>query len=552
MARTLDATASGAHDEEMPGPRLIVAGTVVTQSGPDVDALLLSGDRVLAVGTVAALSAIAPDAERWEYPGATVVPGFNDAHSHLTMTAAQAAGLDLSSDELDSPARLSTALRTFADSLEPGAWLVGSRYDHMRSGEGRILTRAELDVLVPDRPGIVVNIGAHWGVANSRALAAGGLGDGSVDPPGGRLGRDTDGRLNGYVAEQALFDFVYPSLASGEPFAPVIGLHDHAAAILDVARGFLASGLTSVGDAMVGPQELRALQEAKARGLALRVNALVTYPSLPALAELGVGDGFGDEWLRIGGIKAFADGAVAGRSCAVAEPFEDTDDRGMLTTDPQQLLDLVDHATAAGLRLAIHANGERAIKMVLDALEATTVHSPRQPPVRHRLEHCSIVTPDILDQMARLEVMAVPFGSYAWFHGDTLIGWYGKDRLERMFAHRSMLDAGLTVAGSSDYPCGPWEPLRGLQSCVTRRSKGGTDVGPSQRVSVREALWMYTVGSATVAGEEHLKGRLGPGYLADLTVLDGDLMRVPGDEIGELPVLATWVGGEPRWEQGGG
>jgi predicted amidohydrolase YtcJ len=533
----------------MASATLVEAGRVVTQAGPDVEAVLLFGDRVLASGTRSEMRALAPDAERWEYPNATVVPGFNDAHSHLTMTAAQASGLDLSGDRIDTPARLAQAIADFAESLEPGAWLVASRYDHVRSGEGRRLTRADLDHLVPDHPAIVVNIGAHWGVANSRALADGGLRDGMEDPPGAQLGRDVDGRLDGYVAEQALFDFVYPSLASREPIAPVIGLEDHAAAILDVSRGFLASGLTSVGDAMVGPEELRALREAGARGLALRVNALMTYPSLPGLADLGIGNGFGDEWLRIGGIKAFADGAVAGRSCAVAEPFEGTDDRGILTNDRSHLQDLADHATAAGLTLAVHANGERAITMVLDALESTSVPRGTRT-VRHRIEHCSIVTPDILARMARLGVMAVPFGSYAWFHGDTLIGWYGEDRLERMFAHRSMLDAGLTVAGSSDYPCGPWEPLRGLQSCVGRRSRTGVDVGPSQRVSLREALWMYTMGSATVAGEQHLKGRLAPGYLADLTALDGDLMQVPADEIGEVPVLATWVGGEPRWQRG--
>lgn len=533
----------------MPGLTLIAASRVVTQAGPDVEALVLFGDRVLAAGSRAEMKAMAPGAEAWEYPGATVVPGFNDAHSHLTMTAAQASGLDLSDDQVDTPDALARTITRAARSLGPGGWLVASRYDHMRSGEGRRLTRQELDHLVPDHPAIVVNIGAHWGVANSRALAAGGFWDGMADPPGALLGRDDDAHLDGYVAEQALFDFVYPSLAGRDPIAPVIGLEDHAHAIVQVSRGFLASGLTSVGDAMVGPRELRALREAGQRGLALRVNALMTYPSLHGLADLGIGNGFGDEWLRIGGIKAFADGAVAGRSCAVAEPFEGTHERGILTTDLSQLRDLADHAATAGLRLAVHANGERAITMVLDALESTAV-PPGTRPVRHRIEHCSIVTPGILARMARLEVMAVPFGSYAWFHGDTLIEWYGTDRLERMFAHRSMLDAGLTVAGSSDYPCGPWEPLRGLQSCVSRRSRGGRDVGSSQKVTLREALRMYTVGSATVSGEEHVKGRLAPGYLADLTVLDGDLMKVPADEIGEVAVLATWVGGTPRFQRG--
>ncbi len=268
---------------------LVVASRVVTQAGDDVEALLLEGERVQATGSVPEMRALAPRAKLWDYRGATVVPGFNDAHSHLTMTAAQATGLDLSGEELDSMPALTRALSSFAETLSPGAWLVGSRYDHVRSSAGNRLTRRELDRIVPDRPSIVVNIGAHWGVASSRALALAGLDNESADPPNGQLGRDEHGHLDGYVAEQALFDFVYPSLASGEPIAPVISLDDHVPAILAVAEDFLASGITSVGDAMVGPRELRALQAARDRGLALRVNALLTYPHLERAVRVRAG-----------------------------------------------------------------------------------------------------------------------------------------------------------------------------------------------------------------------------------------------------------------------
>ena len=530
---------------------LLTADRVVTNDGDDVAAVLMAGEWVLAAGSVEELSALAPAAVRRDYPGATVLPGLNDAHQHLTMTAAQSTGLDLSADMVPTGEALQDALTRHAASTGAEGWVVGSRYDHTRTGGGHRITRDELDALVPDQPALVVDIGAHWGVANSAALAAGGLTDGSPDPPGGELGRDEHGRLDGYLAEQALFDYAYPSLARGVPVAPVTPVEDLADAIVDASQHFLAAGLTSVGDAMVGPDELVALQDARSRGLGLRVNALMTYPSLPRLAELGVREGFGDHWVRVGGIKAFADGAVAGRSCAVAEPFEGTDDHGILTTDREQMQGLVDAAERAGIRMAVHANGERAIELVLATLESAAARRPSGARrLRHRIEHASVVTPEIIERMAALDVIAVPFGSYVWFHGDVLLGWYGEERLERMFAHRSLLDAGVTVAGSSDYPCGPWEPLRGLQSCVARRSRGGLDVGTSQRVSLREAIRIYTVGSATAAGEEHVKGRLAPGYLADLTVLDGDLMSVEPDGIGEVPVLATWVGGAPRWEAG--
>ena len=529
------------------GARLTVvtASRIITQAGPDVEAMVLFGDLVLATGTTKEMSRLAPDAPRHDYGHATVVPGFNDAHQHLTMMAAQTSGLDLSAPQVDCPAALREAMTQHAASLPAGGWVVATRYDHVRSSAGQRLTRAELDALLPDRPAIVVHIGAHWGVANSLALAAAGLDDNSLEVPGSEHGKDAEGRLDGFVSEQALFDFVYPSLATGDPVVPPPSVEGLVPAILAGAEKMLAAGITSVCDAMVGPRELQLLQMARAQGLPLRVNALLTFPHLPTLTDIGLRDGFGDEWLRIGGIKAFVDGAVAGRSCAVAEPFEGTDDTGILTVTAGQLQDLVNRATASRTRLAMHANGERAIEMVLDALEQ--VATTGVPMLRHRIEHCSIVTPSIVQRMKRLDLIAVPFGSYAHFHGDNLVQWYGADRLERMFAHRSLREAGITVAGSSDYPCAPWEPLLGLQSCVTRRSATGREVGLSQRLSVREALEIYTVGSATSSGEEHVKGRLAPGFLADFTVLDGDLMTVDPEDIGAVRVRETWVGGVRRW-----
>lgn len=149
--------------------------------------------------------------------------------------------------------------------------------------------------------------------------------------------------------------------------------------------------------------------------------------------------------------------------------------------------------------------------------------------------------------MRRLDVVVVPFGSYAYFHGDKLLDWYGAQRCHRMFAHRTLLDAGLTVAGSSGHPCGPYEPLLGLQSSVTRRSAGGALVGESQRISALEALHLYTVGSATASGEQDRKERLAPGFLADFTVLGQDPLTTAVSDLGSLPVQATWVDGREAW-----
>jgi hypothetical protein len=194
----------------------------------------------------------------------------------------------------------------------------------------------------------------------------------------------------------------------------------------------------------------------------------------------------------------------------------------------------------------VHANGDRAIRHVLDAIASAHQRNPRADP-RHRIEHTSLVNPEIVGRMRELGVVAVPFANYALAHGDKLRGFYGPKRVEWMFAHRAMLDGGVPVAGSSDYPCGPYEPLFAMQSCVTRQDRTGAAFGTSQQISPTEALALYTTGSAYASGEESTKGRLAPGYLADFVVLGDDPRTVEPERLSAVPVLETWVGGARVW-----
>ncbi|MEV4102621.1 amidohydrolase [Nonomuraea sp. NPDC049649] len=512
-----------------------------------VDALAVAGERIVAAGPLTELRERFAAAPEVDLGGGCALPGFVDAHLHLTMAARDAVGTDLSADVTASTDRLAERLRAADAALPPGAWLRASRYDHVRTTGGRVLNRHDLDRWVPDRPVLVVHVGAHWGVVNSAALAAAGLTDASPDPLGGSLGRDGSGRLNGVLYEQALFDLAYPSLARRPPVVPPPGEEELLAGLEDASAKFLAAGITSVGDAMVGPDELRLLQTARARDrLRQRVTALITYPHADHLIAAGVQDGFGDDWLRLGGVKAFVDGAVAGLTCWLSEPFNGTDDHGMPVVTRQELTDLAVRVHSAGLRLAVHANGDRAVSLLLDAIE----HARRLRPdiaTRHRIEHCSVVDEALVARIAALDLIPVPFAGYVAFHGDALVEAYGEERLGRMFAHRQLLDAGITVAGSSDYPCGPYEPLSGVKSCATRRTRKGRVLGEHQRISTGEALALFGTGAAAAAGEERRKGRLAPGYLADLVVLGADPFQVPPDELDQIPVTQTWVGGVPVW-----
>ncbi|MGP4020474.1 amidohydrolase [Saccharopolyspora sp. 5N708] len=512
-------------------------------------ALAIQGEWIVGVGELGDLRRRMPEARLVDFGEASIIPGFNDAHQHPTMTAANQRGVDLSA--ANSRVVLLEKIRSRARDTPSGTWVLGTRYDHGRSTSGTPLSRADLDEVTEVHPLLVINIGAHWGVLNSAGLAAAGLSDDSAPPPGGELSRDAAGHLTGVVHEQALFDLAYPSLARGCPVLPVQDTETALAQLKRSLRALNAAGITSVGDAMVGPAELAMLQEARQRGeLSTRVNALLTFRHVDTFHAAGLRTGFGDHWLRVGGVKAFADGAVAGGTCLVEAPFEGTDNHGIQTLSTDELNELALLVHASGSRLAIHANGDRAIKLVLTALERARAAHPAIS-TAHRLEHCSLVDAEILARMKNLGAIAVPFGSYVAFHGDKLLDYYGADRLERMFAHRSLLDAGVPVAGSSDFPCGPFEPLLGLASCVARVSSTGRTagqvLGSSQRISAPEALAIYTIGSAYATGEDAIKGRLAAGNLADFVVLSEDPLAVDPRRLPDVHVHQTWVGGRPVW-----
>lgn len=520
---------------------LVRARRIHTLDGPPTEAVVLLGDRIAASGAARDLGERFPIDHRIDLDG-VLLPGFNDAHAHPTMTAENQLHVDCSPEVATDESTLVDLLRAEADVVDPGEWVIGSRYDASKTTAGRIVDRWFLDRVVPDRPLLLMHVAAHWGVLNSAGLAAAGLQDDSADPQDGALGRDGSGHLNGVIYEQALFDVAYPSLARRPVVLPASSMEQRLRSLQRTQLMFHATGITSCCDALCGPDDVALLTAARAAGqLSMRTGMLLAHPHYDHLAALGLGSGLGDEQLRLVGVKAFVDGACAGGNCLVDEPFEGTDDHGMQTTSLEALEELVARTTRDQVVLAVHANGDRAIRLLLDAHEKARQSGISAP--RHRIEHCTLIDENIIDRIKALGLVAVPFGSYARFHGDKLAGFYGSDRLERMFAHRSLLDAGIPVAGSSDYPCGPIEPLAAITSCVERRALDGSPVGLRQRISVAEAIALYTTGSAFASGEERLKGRLAPGMLADFVELSEDPFDAPPAEIASIGVKSTWVGG---------
>jgi predicted amidohydrolase YtcJ len=529
------------------------ARRIVTMTGDAPEAFAVTGERIVSTGRLDELRTNFPEADVVDARDGVIVPGFNDAHAHLAVAAEDMLHLDLSIDAVSSLAEIADELRAALARTAPGGWIRGSRYDDAKMAEGRVLTRWDLDAISRDHPIMVLHVAGHWGVVNSKALALGGIDESAPEPPGGKFGRDGSGRLNGILFETAIFDFAYPQATRlPRTIAPASTPEDRLRGLGLAMNAFHAAGITSVTDAMTGPDDIALFQEAQRRGaLSMRVNMLLHFEHYDLLAKRGIRTGSGDDRLRLGGIKSFVDGAIGGRTCLMEQPFEGTtDDFGMQTLSDAMLRDVVRMAHLDGNRICVHANGDRAIGKLLDQLEAANREQDR-PHVHHRIEHCSIVNDGILRRMKALGAIAAPFGSYVHYHGGKLLEWYGPERIERMFAHRSFLDHGVAVAGSSDYPCGPFQPLLALQSCVTRTGYDGTPLGLSQRITAFEALSLYTTSAAYASDEAEVKGMLAPGYLADFVVLDDDPLTVDPFTLGALGVRATYVGGAKVWDRAG-
>jgi predicted amidohydrolase YtcJ len=532
---------------QAPAVQIFRAKRIISLTSSEPEAFATLCERIVATGTIADLAARFPGAEQIDFGDGVVVPGFNDGHIHPSIVAEDLLNVDVSSEVVGSLAELTQRVMERARSIPPGTWIRASRYDDAKMVEGRLLTRWDLDEVAPDHPVMVVQVAGHWGVVNSKALELGGLDDNAAAPPGGAHGRDGSGHLNGVLYERALFSFAYPAVANGQSIMPQAMLEDRIGGLTRALAMFHASGLTSLGDALVGPRDVTLYQEAERRGLlTARINMLLTYDAFERFGKLGLRSGFGSDRLRFNGVKGFVDGAIGGRTCLLEQPFTGTDDHGMQTTSTPDLAEMVRAVHTAGSRLAIHANGDRAISLLLDQIEAVEAANPR-PDAHHRIEHCSVVTPEILARMKRLGMIAAPFATYIHYHGGRLIEWYGAERVERMFAHRSFLDAGVAVAGTSDYPCGPFAPLLAMQSCTTRCGYDGVEIGTSQRITPLEALALYTTGGAYATGEQATKGRLATGYLADFVVLGADPLATAPEQLSTVPVRATYVGGSKVW-----
>jgi hypothetical protein len=526
-----------------PPDLILTRGNVVTMDPRQsrAEAVAVKDGRFLAVGSDADVRHLArAGTEVVDLGGKTVLPGLIDAHTH----GAYSGKINFLQVDLDVPtlAELQERLRKKAASLPKGAWIRAGKYDDTKLDEKRLVTRRDLDLAAPDHPVFITHRSGHIFIVNSRALELAAVKRETPDPSVGKMDRDAGGEPTGVFRGEKAAEVVSRHLP---PFTRDEVLK---ATITQLAE-FARSGLTGIHDAEASAEELRAYNDARLQEkLPLRVTCMVRQEEIGPLAPYGIRTGLGDDWLRIGATKITIDGAIAGRTARLSKPYVGRpQDFGLLTMTQEELDARALEAQRAGWQIGVHANGDVAIDMVLRTFEKLQREAPRPDP-RFRIEHCTVVNPELLRRIKAQGVVPTPFCSYVYWHCEK---WpeYGDDRLEWMFAMRSFLDHGIPATGSSDYIPGPFEPLMGIQSCVTRRGKDGKVWGPSQRITVEEAIRCYTRNGAYASFDESRKGSIEAGKLADLVVLGRDPSKVDPDAIMSIPVEGTMVGGRWVWRR---
>jgi predicted amidohydrolase YtcJ len=476
-----------------------------------------------------------PAREVIDLQGATVLPGFIDAHVHLAWT-----GFKENTVSIAGRTRIDDVLAVVEEAVNreasPGTWVNMVGYD--QRALGRHLTAAELDQVSRGHKVFLLHESGHGCVVNSAVL--------DLLPADIR-------HESGFLAEGAM--------GAARALRPPYSQRELAEAIGRAARTCLAEGVTACAEAGIGgrllghsPVELGAYQLALEEGLLpLRTQLMVSADQLRPVAAheadgiarafgLGMRTGFGDDRLSVGALKIFTDGGMMARTAALSSPYEGLDHAGQLQDDPDVLADTIVAGHLAGWQLAVHAIGDRAADLALDALERAHRLRPR-PGARHRVEHAGLIRPDQLPRFARLGVSAVVQPNFLRYFGDDYAAIMGKERAAWLYRGRAFLDHGIPLVGSSDRPVTDGSPLRAIQFMVERVSSSGELIAPDEGITVDEALHAYTAAGAFACHWENNLGSLTPGKLADLVVLGDDPRRVDTSRIGDIEVVATYVDG---------
>lgn len=498
---------------------------------PVVEAMAVSDGRVLAIGSCEELRSRFPSAKRVGLSGGAVVPAFNDCHCHILPL-----GLDLTKADLRScrsVADVQHVLREWMQANPSAPWVLGRAYDQNRLQEGRHITRQELDAVSAEKPVYLSHVSKHGSAVNTAALKQAGITAQTTDPTDGVIQRDKRGEPTGTLLESA------SSLVSRH--IPKPDEAQAADAILKACHHLANRGILAASDASTGwlnlEMETRAYRKALEQGAPVRMTLMTLYDPANESGWLELGythrlSGFGEGSepaasrfpnledrttnLRWGCIKLFADGALTTRTAAMREPYIDTNTTGVLMYEPEELIARIRTVHASGWQCAVHAIGDRAIELVLEAYRQAQAELPRED-ARHRIEHAMLMTDDLLQEMAALGVIAVPQPEFLWWLGPAYLTGLG-ERATNLMPYKTWLKAGVAVAFSSDQPVVPGDPIVGWRAAVDRKSGQGQVMGAEECLDPLTALRLFTAGAAHATFDPEI-GTLTPGKRADFILL---------------------------------
>jgi predicted amidohydrolase YtcJ len=572
---------------------LLIASTTVLAQTPAPDTLYIHGNiltgahlkpddrsatpaRVTAIAvTRGTITAVGSDAEILKLKsvgtkvidlgGAFAMPGFNDAHTHIASAGRQRLTVDL--DGTASLAEMLGRIRTYAAAAPAGTWLEGSGWDHTKWASKSLPTKADLDAVTAGHPAMFTRTDGHIVVVNSAALAAAHITAITPDPAGGKIDHDATGQPTGIVREG-------PAVALLDAHIPPPSRDDRLRALNLSIDDALAHGVTSVQD-FSDWEDFLVLSDLERQGkLHLRVSEWLAFDTpLKTLKERRASHNPNDPLLHIGMLKAFMDGSLGSRTAALVAPYaDDPTNSGIRRYDQAKLNQMAYQRAGVGFQLGFHAIGDEANNMALDAFTGAEqfyrppghpapLHpgskKPETPPMvpyelskeRFRIEHAQVLLPGDFDRFARLDVIA----SMQPVHLLTDMSWagarLGPDRARYSYAWRSMLNHGITLAFGTDYPVESINPMRGLYAAITRQNEAGTATyQPQEKITLAEAIYAYTQASAFAEFRERIKGRLEPGYLADIVVLDRDITAATPQQLLHARVLRTVVNGETVYQ----
>jgi predicted amidohydrolase YtcJ len=531
-----------------PGVRLLAGAAVFTGRHDRAwdEAVALRGADVVATGSLADLRVRWPDATEEDLGGSTVLPGLIDAHNHFLSTGESLAALDLRYPGVDSAAALLRIVAEAVARTPTGEPISGFGFDH---GKYALPSLAELDAACAGHPMILFHTSGHHVLVNGVVLREAGVGDGTADPPGGRFVRDGNGHATGLCLDTACGVVVPTDVdigSHGPNFHVRAPLSTLVAAVERASMAFASAGLTCVCDAQVTSREMAAYRAARREGrLPLRTVCMPLSSQLDSYEAAGLAGPFGDDRLSVGHLKVYADGTLTGGTAAFGDDVA-VDQDASFFHEPADLVALIERAWIGGWRVGVHAQGDRAIELVLDGFEAGASAAPNRD-ARPRIEHAGYPGDRGLERMRRLDVIAVQQPSYLFDYGDQYLETLGP-LAHALQPWRSELRAGIRVVLSSDSDVSTYRPLATIANAMRRRTRDGVVLGEDERLTLDEALFAHTVDAAFAVGLEHRIGSLEAGKAADLVVVAGDLRALEPDAIERAEVLKTVVDGEPIFD----